>query len=122
MGEQRDTKGIGRLIENIIGLPMALKRAIFRHGLPDSSRTASQGVFSNVFLHIHAVRTHRWSLKKGFTLGLGTAAMASFLILCATGLVLMVYFKPSTAFSYPGCIANALSKLACASSKRSRYM
>ena len=93
--EEQQKSGLRELIANLRALPANLISAIFRHGAPESTRTRSQTVFSNVFLHIHSVRTHRWSLRKWFTCGLGIASAALFLILTVTGLVLMVYYKPS---------------------------
>lgn len=94
------TGGLQMLLRNLQDLPHNVKKAVIRHGKPDSSRTRSQTVFSNLFLHIHAVRTHRWSLRKSFTLGLGVATTSLFLILTVTGIMLMVYYKPTAAEAY----------------------
>ena len=100
MAEQANKRGLGELLSNLVALPKNLMNATVRHGRLNTSRAKSQGVFGNIFLHIHAVRTHRWSLRKSFTFGLGIASAALFLILSVTGLLLMVYFKPTAAAAY----------------------
>lgn len=92
--------GLSQLFENIVALPRNVKHALIRHGKPDSPRTQSQTVVSNLFLHIHSVRIHRWSLKKSFTIGLGIATLALFGILSVTGIMLMVYYKPTEAEAF----------------------
>lgn len=92
--------GLRQLVRNTGRLPQNVWNSVVRHGKPESSRARSQTVFANFFLHIHSVRTHRWSLKKSFTLGLGVASAALFIILTVTGVVLMVYYKPTTAEAY----------------------
>jgi len=74
--------------------------SVFRHGRPTSDRTRSEAVFHNLFLHIHATRTHLWSLRPSFTLGLGVLAAGSLLVLTVTGVLLMFYYKPSVAEAY----------------------
>ncbi|HEY3352793.1 MAG TPA: hypothetical protein VGQ83_06065, partial [Polyangia bacterium] len=71
--------------------PRDFWRSLFRHGFPASDRTRSEAVFHNLFLHIHPTRTHRWSLRPSFTLGLGVLSAASFLVLAVTGVLLMFY-------------------------------
>ncbi len=94
------SSGLGQLARNLRDLPGNLRQAVLRHGFPDSPRTRSQAVFSSLFLHIHSVRTHRWTLKQTFTLGLGVATLALFAILIVTGIMLMVYYKPTEAEAY----------------------
>jgi quinol-cytochrome oxidoreductase complex cytochrome b subunit len=72
----------------------------FRSGPPTTDRSRSTFVFDNVFLHVHAVRTHRWSLRWTTTMGLGVAAAAAFLILLVTGVLLMFYYKPYPDIAY----------------------
>lgn len=98
-GENGKT-GLSQLQINIRALPGNLAQAVLRHGKPDLPRVRSQAVFGNLFLHIHSIRTHRWSLKKSFTMGLGVAVTALFLILLVTGVMLMVYYKPTGSEAY----------------------
>jgi len=88
-------------LQNLRHLPRTLKDAWFRVGhAPESEREESQATFHNLFLHIHSVRIHLRSLSPSLTLGLGLISTASFVILCVTGVLLMVYYKPSTALAY----------------------
>jgi hypothetical protein len=66
--------GLARFLENVRALPGAIRHTALRTGgLPTTDRTRSNFVFGNVFLHLHAVRTHRWSLRWSTTMGLGIA-------------------------------------------------
>ena len=88
-------------VRNLRGLPQALRGTAFRTGgLPSTDRTRSTFVFGNVFLHLHAVRTHRWSLRWSTTLGLGIAAISAFLVTLVTGVLLMFYYKPYPDVAY----------------------
>jgi quinol-cytochrome oxidoreductase complex cytochrome b subunit len=88
-------------LQNLRRLPVTLRDSIFRVGrLPESEREESQATFHNLFLHIHSVRVHVRTLAPSLTFGLGLISAASFLILCITGVLLMVYYKPSTALAY----------------------
>jgi len=88
-------------VENLRQLPHTVKDAWFRQGhLPESEREESQATFHNFFLHIHSVRVHMRTLNPWLTFGLGLMATASFIILTITGVLLMVYYKPSTTLAY----------------------
>jgi len=89
-----------KYFENLIRLPKTFLESFIRHDRPDSERARSQTVMSNIFLHIHSVRIHRYTLKKTFTFGLGIIAAASFFILVVTGVILMIYYKPSVDLAY----------------------
>ncbi len=86
--------------DNIKALPQTFRQAVFRHGTPTSDRTRSQAVFANVFLHIHSTRVHPHSLKLTSTWGLGVSLIAQFIILTVTGILLMVYYKPTVEMAY----------------------
>jgi quinol-cytochrome oxidoreductase complex cytochrome b subunit len=49
---------------------------------------------------MHSTRTHLYSLRPGFTLGLGVLSFSLFLILLCTGVLLMVYYVPSVEQAY----------------------
>lgn len=88
-------------IRNLHELPHTVKDACFRLGkAPDSEREESQATFHNLFLHIHSVRVHVRTLRPTLTFGLGVMATSTFLITVITGLLLMVYYKPSTDLAY----------------------
>ncbi len=83
------------LLENLKALPRNVWSSIFRNPLPSSDLARSQTTFSNLFLHIHPVKTHAHSLKPWYTLGLGVIAFSLFVILTTTGVLLMFYYVPS---------------------------
>jgi quinol-cytochrome oxidoreductase complex cytochrome b subunit len=85
---------LGEFYENLRAAPRRIADTAFRGGPPTTDRTRSTFVFGNVFLHLHSVRTHRWSLRWSTTWGLGIASAAAFLITLATGVLLMFYYKP----------------------------
>lgn len=75
-------------------------KSIFRHGYPDNDLNRSEAVTSNLFLHIQSVKVHLNSLRPGYTLGLGLIAFYLFIILTATGIILMFYYIPSIERAY----------------------
>jgi quinol-cytochrome oxidoreductase complex cytochrome b subunit len=83
-----------RFIDNLKAAPRRFSETMLRTGKPASDRTRSTFVFGNVFLHLHPVRTHRWSLRWSATWGLGIAAVSCFFVLVVTGVLLMFYYKP----------------------------
>ncbi len=89
-----------QILTNLWNVPRNFMDSVVRHGKPTSDRARAQTVFGNLFLHIHPVRVHRHSLRFSTTLGLGLISLATFLILCITGVLLMVYYKPATADAY----------------------
>jgi quinol-cytochrome oxidoreductase complex cytochrome b subunit len=89
-----------RFVENLRATPRAVRDTAFRTGKPTTDRTRSSFVFGNVFLHLHTVRTHRWSLRWATTWGLGIASFTAFLITLITGVLLMFYYKPHPDVAY----------------------
>jgi len=88
-------------LRNLRTLPQTLKDSCFRLGkVPESEREESQATFHNLFLHLHSVRVHTRTLRATLTFGLGLMATASFAITVITGVLLMVYYKPSTDLAY----------------------
>jgi len=86
--------------ENLRRLPVHLKDSFVRHGPAVSDRARSQTVFSNVFLHLHSTRAHVRSLRFSATMAMGIASASLFVILTVTGVLLMVYYKPSVDLAY----------------------
>jgi quinol-cytochrome oxidoreductase complex cytochrome b subunit len=86
--------------ENLRAIPRQVYRAMFRGGVPKTDRTRSTFIFGNVFLHLHSVRTHLWSLRWSTTMGLGIMTTAAFLITLITGILLMFYYKPYPDVAY----------------------
>ena len=98
-----ETGGYSALHEfwmNLRSIPREVYRAMFRGGPPRTDRTRSSFVFGNVFLHLHSVRTHLWSLRWSTTMGLGIITTAAFLITLVTGILLMFYYKPYPEVAY----------------------
>jgi quinol-cytochrome oxidoreductase complex cytochrome b subunit len=89
-----------RFAENLREAPRRLYESVFRTGPPRSDRTRSSFVFGNVFLHLHPVRVHRWTLRRSATWGLGIIAASAFVLTLITGVLLMFYYKPYTAVAY----------------------
>jgi quinol-cytochrome oxidoreductase complex cytochrome b subunit len=85
---------------NLRAVPRRFVESTFRSGRPTTDRARSSFVFGNVFLHLHAARTHRWSLRWATTAGLGIATLAAFLITVVTGVLLMFYYKPYPDVAY----------------------
>ncbi|MBI3209514.1 MAG: cytochrome b N-terminal domain-containing protein [Candidatus Solibacter usitatus] len=86
--------------DDLKAAPKRMWETAFRGGAPNTDRTRSTFVFGNVFLHLHATRTHRWSLRWTTTLGLGMATTAAFLLTLITGILLMFYYKPYPDVAY----------------------
>lgn len=85
---------------NLRSAPRRMYEVTFRSGVPRTDRTRSTFIFGNVFLHLHSVRTHLWSLKWSTTAGLGIVTTAAFLITLITGVLLMFYYKPYPDVAY----------------------
>lgn len=101
MSAKKDQQsGIKQYLTNLKDLPKNLRKSIVRHGIAETSRARAQTVFSNIFLHIHSVKVHRFSLRWNYTFGLGIMSAGSFFTLTVTGLLLMIYYEPSTLHAY----------------------
>ncbi|MDP2658976.1 MAG: cytochrome b N-terminal domain-containing protein, partial [Candidatus Deferrimicrobium sp.] len=75
-------------------------KSIFRHGYPDNERLRSEGITSNLFLHVHPVKVYPESLKFSKTIGLGLISFYLFIILSVTGVLLMFYYIPHVERAY----------------------
>ncbi len=95
-----DPGALARFVANLREVPARLRASAFRSGAPTTDRTRSSFIFGNVFLHLHTVRVHRWSLRWSTTWGLGLIAIAAFLLTLVTGVLLMFYYKPYPAVAY----------------------
>ena len=81
-------------------LPSNVWSSIFRNPVPTTDLERASTSFTNFFLHIHPVKVNRHTLKPSYTLGLGLISTFLFLILVATGILLMFYYVPSTTQAY----------------------
>ncbi|MFH1279231.1 MAG: cytochrome b N-terminal domain-containing protein [Candidatus Eisenbacteria bacterium] len=92
--------GLSSFAANLRKVPETLRASFVRHGAPVSDRSRSQAVFGNLFLHIHSTRVHIRTLRFSTTMALGVATASFFLVLLATGVLLMVYYKPAVDLAY----------------------
>jgi quinol-cytochrome oxidoreductase complex cytochrome b subunit len=95
-----EPRALGRFLANLKAVPAALRESVFRSGAPITDRSRSSFVFGNFFLHIHAVRVHRWAMRWASTWGLGVMALSAFFITLGTGILLMFYYKPYPEVAY----------------------
>jgi quinol-cytochrome oxidoreductase complex cytochrome b subunit len=96
----REPRALRRFLANLRAAPAALGESVFRSGAPITDRSRSSFVFGNFFLHIHAVRVHRWAMRWASTWGFGVMALSAFLITLVTGILLMFYYKPYPEVAY----------------------
>jgi quinol-cytochrome oxidoreductase complex cytochrome b subunit len=89
-----------RFVSNLAAVPAAVRASLFRSGVANTDRSRSSFVFGNFFLHIHAVRVHRWTMRWASTWGLGVMALSAFFITLGTGILLMFYYKPYPDVAY----------------------
>lgn len=75
-------------------------QSVFRHRYLNSNRNRSLAVFSNVFLHIHPVKVSKRSIRFWHTMCLGGLSFGLFLVLTATGILLMFYYRPAAPQAY----------------------
>jgi quinol-cytochrome oxidoreductase complex cytochrome b subunit len=77
-----------------------LWRSFFRHGWPDNPLDRSLAMTSNIFFHLHPVKTSHKSLRWSYSFGLGIISAILFGVLIWTGLLLMFYYVPSVERAY----------------------
>lgn len=93
-------EAVRKFFKNLSEFPKTFWGSFIRHDKPTSDRARSQVIFGNFFLHTISTRIHRYSLRPTFTFGLGVIAASSFMILLVTGILLMIYYKPSVELAY----------------------
>jgi quinol-cytochrome oxidoreductase complex cytochrome b subunit len=96
----QERPALRRFVDNLRAAPARIRGSASRTGRPSTDRKRSTFVFENVFLHLHPVRTHRWSLRWSTTFGLGIASLAAFGVTLVTGVLLMFYYKPHPDVAY----------------------
>jgi quinol-cytochrome oxidoreductase complex cytochrome b subunit len=99
-GARKETPQGESFLDNLRHLWRNFLAAVVRTGQPTSDRARTQKVFGNFLLHVHSTRVHLHSLRFSTTLGLGIAALSSFVIAAVTGILLMIYYTPSTELAY----------------------
>jgi len=80
-------------------------KSIFRHGYPSSDRNRALVVLSNVFLHLHPVKTRTSGIRLSYTWCMGGIAFFLFLSLTVTGVLLMFYYRPTVEYAYNDIVA-----------------
>jgi quinol-cytochrome oxidoreductase complex cytochrome b subunit len=75
-------------------------QSVFRGGRGDNNLRRSLAVQQNVFLHLASVKISERSLAFRTTWFLGTLSLGTFLILAASGILLMLYYHPSVPQAY----------------------
>ncbi len=78
----------------------AFWRSIFRTGVPDTDLKRSLLIYNNFFLHIFPAKIKRHGLRFAFTFCLGGISCLLFIVLTATGILLMFHYTPSTERAY----------------------
>ncbi len=101
---------MNELIQNAKKFGSKLFGSIVRHGFDNTGLTKSKIMFSNLLLHIQPVKIHKRAVKFKTTLGLGLVTAYLFLVLAATGLLLMFHYVPSTALG-PDGLPDAYSRM-----------
>jgi quinol-cytochrome oxidoreductase complex cytochrome b subunit len=89
-----------RTTDTLREMPKSFWASLVRHGRPVTDRSRSQVVFTNLFLHLHPTRVHVRTLRFDATMALGMITTALFAVLTVTGVLLMVYYKPSVDLAY----------------------
>lgn len=75
-------------------------RSIVRHGVKPSNRNRILFVTESVLLHIHSAKVRSRHLEFNSTYFLGAITLIMFVVLVATGVVLMLYYHPSIDQAY----------------------
>ena len=79
-------------------------KSVFRHDLPSEDRGRAQVVLSNIFLHLHPVRTPKSGIRVRYTWCMGGLTFFIFLVETITGILLMFYYRPTLEFAYTDLI------------------
>lgn len=75
-------------------------RSVFRGGTGKSTLRNSMAIQQNVFLHLFSTKVRKRMLDFNTTWYLGTLTLGTFGILVITGILLMLYYHPSTPQAY----------------------
>ncbi len=79
-------------------------KSIFRHDIPREERGRAQVVLTNVFLHLHPVRTPKSGIRVRYTWCMGGLTFFIFLVETITGILLMFYYRPTLEYAYTDMI------------------
>ena len=79
-------------------------KSIFRHDIPRDERGRAQVVLTNVFLHLHPVRTPKSGIRVRYTWCMGGLTFFIFMVEVVTGILLMFYYRPTLEYAYTDII------------------
>ena len=79
-------------------------KSIFRHDIPADERGRAQVVLTNVFLHLHPVRTPKSGIRVRYTWCMGGLTFFIFMVEVVTGIMLMFYYRPTLEYAYTDII------------------
>lgn len=79
-------------------------KSIFRHDIPSDDRGRAQTVLTNIFMHLHPVRTPKSGIRVRYTWCMGGLTFFIFLVETVTGILLMFYYRPTLEFAYTDLI------------------
>jgi len=91
-------KPIGQYIDKVRAT--RVWSSIFRSGTGASTLHRALAIQQNVFLHLFSTKVRRRMLSFRVTWYLGTLTFGTFLVLVATGVLLMLYYHPSVPQAY----------------------
>ena len=92
--------GISKLKENLINIKSSFLGSLVRTGKPASDRSRAAVMFNNFFLHIQGTKTNINTLRPAYTLGLGLISLFLLFFTTISGILLMIYYNPSTGDAY----------------------
>jgi quinol-cytochrome oxidoreductase complex cytochrome b subunit len=79
-------------------------KSIFRHDIPRDERGRAQVILTNVFLHLHPVRTPKSGIRVRYTWCMGGLTFFVFMVEVVTGILLMFYYRPTLEYAYTDII------------------
>lgn len=86
--------------QNVQQQEKSLAKKLFWSWVPESQREAANAIVRNLLLHWFPAKVSRRSFSFSYSFWLGTISTALFLILTATGVILMFYYVPSVERAY----------------------
>jgi quinol-cytochrome oxidoreductase complex cytochrome b subunit len=82
------------------GLWQDLRRSVQRVPNVDRPRNRVLRISQTVWLHLHPVKVPRHAVRVRYTLGAGGISFLLYLITVVTGLILMLYYRPTVEHAY----------------------
>jgi quinol-cytochrome oxidoreductase complex cytochrome b subunit len=80
-------------------------KSIFRHGYPSDQKNRVLAILGNTFLHLHPAKVKKSGIKLEYTWCMGGLSFFLFLLETVTGIMLMFYYRPTTAHAYNDILA-----------------